>query len=65
MEIGLLKNVGLNLTSYDIWLYQSPKPSSQHPFIPFSLFPYFYKTRKKKLYIENLENSGFKTLFYT
>lgn len=57
--------MGLNLTSYDIWLYQSPKPSSQHPFIPRSLFPYFLQERKSKLNLEYLENSVFKTLFYT
>jgi len=65
MEISPLKNVGLKLMSYDIWLFQSQKPSSQHPFIPRSLFSYFLQEKKSKLYIEHLENSVFNSLFYT
>jgi len=49
MEISPLKNVGLKLMSYDIWLFQSQKPSSQHPFIPRSLFSYFLQEKKSKL----------------
>lgn len=63
MEIFPLKKCGLKFDVLDIGLYQSPKPSSQHPFITCSLLPYLKK--KKKLDIEHIGNSVFVTLIYT